>query len=292
MPQHRFFLRPLRIGSRSKVMASRLFLWPILSVAWATLFYATAYAQAPTPPTPGQNVNMVSDDPFLQRQNEPSIAVSTRNPQHLLAGANDYRTVDLPLSDVLPAEAAGDAWLGIFKSFDGGVTWQSTLLPGFPQDKSPSGLASPMKGFTAASDPVVRAGTNGMFYYSGIAFNRGTNIGGLFLTRFIDLNNKENGDARIHTDPIRFIGTVQIDSGNAGQFIDKPWSAVDIPRGAGAGTCNIQVTQSDGTTVNQTFPAGNVYLAYAMFGAAKSTFAARLISPNRAIAAPPGPSRS
>ncbi len=225
-------------------------------------------------PTPGQNVNMVSGtkwpggDPFLQRQNEPSIAVSTRNAQHLLAGANDYRTVDLPISDVLPAGEAGDAWLGIFKSFDGGASWQSTLIPGFPQDKSPAGLASPMKGLTAASDPVVRAGTNGMFYYGGIAFNRGTNIGGLFLTRFIDLNNKENGDATrypdLPTDPIRYIGTVKIDSGNAGQFIDKPWLAVDVPR-PGAGTCNVQVTQADGTTVNQTFPAGNVYMAYAMF---------------------------
>src|SRR5260370_8994217 len=61
-------------------------------------------------PTPGQNVNMVSGtkwpggDPFLQRQNEPSIAVSTRNAQHLLAGANDYRTVDFPFIDVLPAQ--------------------------------------------------------------------------------------------------------------------------------------------------------------------------------------------
>jgi len=58
----------------------------------------------------GKNINMVSgttlvsetgqrvvlgSDPFLQRQNEPSIAVSTRNTMHLLAGANDCRTVDL-----------------------------------------------------------------------------------------------------------------------------------------------------------------------------------------------------
>src|SRR5688500_5830724 len=51
---------------------------------------------------PGKNVNMVAGtdwpdgDPFLQRQNEPSIAASSRNDLHLLAGANDYRTVDLP----------------------------------------------------------------------------------------------------------------------------------------------------------------------------------------------------
>ena len=42
---------------------------------------------------PGRNVNMVAGtkwpdgDPFLQRQNEPSIAASTRNPLHLFAGA-------------------------------------------------------------------------------------------------------------------------------------------------------------------------------------------------------------
>src|SRR5713226_10248261 len=89
----------------------------------------SAWAQGPTP---GQNVNMVSGtqwpggDPFLQRQNEPSIAVSTRNPLHLLAGANDYRTVDLNLVDQLPIDQlAGDAWLGVFKSFDGGQRWQS-----------------------------------------------------------------------------------------------------------------------------------------------------------------------
>src|SRR5690348_14762462 len=123
----------------------------------ATLAAAAAVpAPAQTAPVAGQNVNMVSGtqfpggDPFLQRQNEPSLAVSSRNPLHLLAGANDYRTVDLPVSDIVPGSLAGDAWLGLFKSFDGGQSWQSTLLPGYPQDQSPDGLASPLKVYSAA----------------------------------------------------------------------------------------------------------------------------------------------
>jgi len=172
----------------------------------------SAWAQGPTP---GQNVNMVSGitwpdgDPFLQRQNEPSIAVSTRNACHLLAGANDYRTVDL---NFFATGETGDAWLGLFKSFDCGASWQSTLLPGYPLDKTPEGIGSPLKKWNAASDPIVRPGPSGFFGYSGIAFTRGTNQGQVFFSRFVDLNNKENGSAATgalnsNADPIRYVGT-------------------------------------------------------------------------------------
>src|SRR5579872_78657 len=128
--------------------------------------------------TAGQNVNMVSGtgwtngDPFLERQNEPSITVSTRNSAHLFGAANDYRSVDLP--GLLGIDERGDAWLGVYKSFDGGLTWQSTLLPGFPLDGSPEGLASPIHGRQAAADPLVRAGSNGLFFLTGLAFDRGS----------------------------------------------------------------------------------------------------------------------
>jgi uncharacterized repeat protein (TIGR01451 family) len=194
--------------------------------------FATIQAQIP-----GRNVNMVSGaalpggDPFLQRQNEPSIAASTRNPLHLLGGANDYRTVDVP---GLPDGAeTGDAWLGLFKSTDGGQRWASTLLPGYPQDASAAGLASPLKGYQAGADPVVRAGTNGLFYYSGLVFDRGEGgKSGIFISRFIDNNNQEAGD------PVAYLGTVMVARSSPGTFLDKPWMAVDIPR-ANAPTCTI-----------------------------------------------------
>jgi N-acetylneuraminic acid mutarotase len=216
----------------------------------------------------GRNINMVSGtklpggDPWLQRQNEPSIAVSTRNPLHLLAGANDYRTIDMPDPEKkIPGqeEAATpprDAWLGVFKSFDGGQSWISTLLPGFPQDTSDEGFYSPLQqaDYYTAADPVVRAGTNGLFYYSGIAFERDTKKGVVFVSRFIDNNNKENGD------PIKYIGTVIIYSSKSGEFIDKPWIAVDIPRDAAH---TVPIILPD--TPIQYIPASDVYIAYSVF---------------------------
>src|SRR3954464_11777992 len=125
----------------------------------------------------GPNVNMVKgteNDPYLQRQAEPSMDVSTRNPCHILAGAVDYRTVDVPDPAAIdppdPIQAAAhDSWLGVYKSFDCGATWTSGLIDGYPQSNHPK---SPLFGYTAAADPVVRAGANGMFFYGGMAFNR------------------------------------------------------------------------------------------------------------------------
>ena len=226
--------------------------------------------------TAGQNVNMVSGtgwtngDPFLERQNEPSLAVSTRNSSHLFGASNDYRSVDLP--GLLGIDERGDAWLGIYKSFDGGLTWQSTLLPGFPLDGSPEGLASPIHGRQAAADPLVRSGSNGLFFLTGIAFDRGSSpLSKVFISRFIDLNNKENGDAAsvngaltnlAPRDPVKYVDTRVIDSGSANRFLDKPWVAVDIPRGRA--TCTISANE-DGTTVTQHIPAGAIYVTYTAF---------------------------
>ncbi len=237
-------------SARPEFLTFRLILGLWLVIA-ATL--TTAQAQVIV----GPNVNMgggpatftppstIIGDPFLQRQNEPSIAVSSRNPCHLLAGANDYRGVDVEEA----AGEVGDAWLGVFKSFDCGATWTSTLLPGHKLDTSAQGLASPLKGLAAAADATVRAGTSGIFYYSGISFNRGAGEPSkVFVARFIDNNNKDGGD------PIEYAGTAQIDLGTSGQFLDKPWVVADVPRGGVSCTVN-----------GRSVPAGPVYLVYTSF---------------------------
>ena len=211
----------------------------------------------------GQNINMVSGmewptgDPFLQRQNEPTIAVSTRNEFHLMGGSNDYRTVDLP--GLPEGKTTGDSWISAYFSNDGGGRWTSTLLPGYPQDTSPLGLDSPLRqaGYEASADPVIRTGTHGLFYYSGIAFTRGDEPPSAgFVATYVDLNNDERGNT------IGYVGTTIFDQNDDGSsFIDKPWIAVDKPR-AGAAFRTLDVNTDNGV-VPQTVECGNLYAAYA-----------------------------
>ena len=250
------------IGTRPVFQESRTFVRrTIVSAASIALLLAVAAPDTSAQPQSlrvGPNVNMVSGtspftgDPWLQRQNEPSVAVSTRNPCHLLAGANDYRTVDMPgLPD--DGKETGDAWLGLFKSFDCGRTWRTGLVHGYPQDTSAEGKSSPLFGLAAGADPIVRAGTNGLFFYSGIVFDRGAHAASkVFVARFIDNNDRRQ-------DSIDYVDASVVDTGTAGQFADKPYTAVDIPRGANG-------KKAKSCTVNgQSLDTGNVYIAWTRF---------------------------
>ena len=143
----------------------------------------------------------------------------------------------------------------MYESSDGGGSWKSTLIPCYPQDDSGDCASSGTSGYQAAADPVVRAGTHGLFYYSGIVYERGAPArSAAFVARFMDLNN----DA---ADPIQYIDTGVVDSDEGGAFIDKTWLEVDVPR-MGAQTVTLNVPQGS-ALVPQTVDCGNVYMAWA-----------------------------
>ena len=146
----------------------------------------------------------VRGDVLGRAQNEPSCAISTRNPQHILCGSNDYRMVDVP--GVTQTQLIRDAWLGVFQSADGGDKWESTLYGGFFLDPASHPLKT-LK-FQAAADPVVRSGPAGMAFYTGIAFTGDKSRSALHVSTYLDLNNSENDDM-----PFKVIRTSRRPSG-------------------------------------------------------------------------------
>jgi hypothetical protein len=203
----------------------------------------------------------VFGDLTIQRQNEGSMDCSSRNAANCLGAGNDYRLIGV--TGPQDGKVTGDAWMGIYWTHNGGTTWRSSLLPGWKTagpdgifgtaddfvDDSPAGIASPLFGLEAAADATVRAGTNGLFYVSGVAFNRAGEANGagtigksgvMFVSTYVD----DNDTSDPNHGP-RYLRTTIVDSGTNGQFLDKPWIAVDIPRNGAA--------------------YGNVYVAYSTF---------------------------
>jgi hypothetical protein len=89
------------------------------------------------------------------RQNEPSVAVNPRNPAVIVGSSNDYCGVynDGEDADGAPLPV-GPIWLGYYRSEDGGGSFQSSLVPGYPGDTSPFGARAEIR-TASAGDPVL-----------------------------------------------------------------------------------------------------------------------------------------
>ena len=164
----------------------------------------------------------------LRQQNEPTSAVDPTTPNVITSGSNDYCTVQL----------AGGTWAGFYRSTNSGQTWTDSLLPGYPTDSSPEGLASPLhqQGISNAGDPVQAWDLHGRVFYMGNAFNRAAPQNGAVwvatydqhATHYVRTNIVANGTPAL-----------------TGVFNDK--TAIEVDRG-----------------VNSTHD-GNVYAAFSVF---------------------------
>jgi hypothetical protein len=260
-------------------------------IAGLLLLFASAVLIAG--PVVGPNVNMVSGtkwpegDPFLTKQNEPSLAVSSRNSRHLLAGSNDYRLVPVEVAEALDDP---EAWLTIYKSVDGGASWRATPIGGcpinIPECNDSTGLTAALKQLAPnfGADPTVRSGPYGTFFVSFIAGTRGTGSNGVVaVQRFVDKNNdvQRTTDVRgVAADGRPMVRPAQdpilpdvlniVAIGTPGQTTDKPWVAADVPgRTWNAGkTCELlSWTKGNAAVSNaaETVNAFNVYVSFANF---------------------------
>jgi hypothetical protein len=269
----------------------------VLALALAFSALAIHAQQGPPPLSVTPNVNVMSGvtdqfvgDKFLQRQNEPVIGVSTLNPDHLMAAANDYRTVDMALdagtgesgqsgdsgegalarrSGTAPRVArngrtrarfppagatAAEAWMGVYFSYDRGKHWTTGLLPGHPFDTSSTGLSSPIYGYAAATDPVMAVMTAGRFALAGVAFTPGGQSA-MFVSNWRDTPIVEGKHS------IVALGThivVQLGSASSnGVFTDKPALISDVNRTSpdpeACGPLYLAFSIFDGVTSNGNF---------------------------------------
>src|SRR3954470_24667409 len=181
------------------------------------------------------------------RQNEPAVAVDPRNTSVLLGTSNDYCGV---YSRGVLAGAVGPIWLGYYRSVNGGSSFTSSLVPGYPDDTSPYAALSQAR-TASAGDSVIAWDNHGRAFFGSESSDdpAGTpkTFGDVWVARFL---NPDGPDApNTARDGLRWDGTTIVARGSSapgllGKFNDK--TAIEVDRTSG--TCD-----------------GNVYFSWSRF---------------------------
>jgi hypothetical protein len=96
------------------------------------------------------------------RQNEPSVAIDPRQTQVMVGSSNDYCGVHNRTVDGVP-QPIGPIWLGYYRSENGGASFQSSLVPGYPDDRSPYAARAQIRTATSG-DPVLAWDNHGRLF--------------------------------------------------------------------------------------------------------------------------------
>src|SRR3954452_2693738 len=96
------------------------------------------------------------------RQNEPAVAIDPRQTQVMVGSSNDYCGVHNVTVDGVP-QPVGPIWLGYYRSQNGGGSFQSSLVPGYPDDASPFADRARIRTATAG-DPVLAWDKHGRLF--------------------------------------------------------------------------------------------------------------------------------
>jgi hypothetical protein len=168
------------------------------------------------------------------RENEPSVAVDPRDTSVLLGSSNDYCGV---YNRGALAGAVGPIWLGYYRSQDGGSSFTSSLVPGYPDDKSLYASLSQTR-TASAGDPVIAWDNHGRAFFgsesSGDPEGSAKTFGDVFVARFRNPQGESGPTAR---DGLEYYGSTVVAHGSSapnllGVFHDK--TAIEADRTDGS----------------------------------------------------------
>jgi len=98
------------------------------------------------------------------RQNEPAVAMDPRNTSVIVGSSNDYCGVYNNGVDANGAPIpSGPIWLGYYRSENGGQSFVSSLVPGYPKDTSPYRSRAKIR-TASAGDPVLAWDAEGRLF--------------------------------------------------------------------------------------------------------------------------------
>ncbi len=149
----------------------------------------------------GGNIR-VNCDSIQSPHNEMTIAVDPANPDHIIAGSNDYELF------FKGATVVGSVIAGYYTSFDGGTTWTNGHVP--------------VGGFVTTGDPAVAFNRrHGLVHYGVLAFQTGQAAG--FSDASIQVNTSTDGGLTFQDPVLVAHGTGSIVT----VLHDKPYITVD-----------------------------------------------------------------
>jgi hypothetical protein len=186
------------------------------------------------------------------RQNEPAVAVNPRDRRVVVGSSNDYCGVFAANGSFI---GVGSIWLGYYRSENGGASFTSSLVPGYPGDTSPYAANAHVR--TASSgDPVLAWDRQGRLFAgsesSGDVAGTAKTFGDVWVATYD--NPGGPGGATIN-DGKHFVQSVDVALGSAapnllGKFHDKTAIEVDRTGGACDGTVYFAWARFTGNTPN------------------------------------------
>jgi hypothetical protein len=237
VPARRLLPVPLLVGLVSLLAASAFASTPGADVRLSNDYPGGGYVSAYTLATGNPYTDAVLQECSIARgrQNEPSVAVDPRNTSVLIGSSNDYCGV---YAGSTPGNfvPAGPIWLGYYRSQNGGASFQSSLVPGYPGDTSPYAALAHVR--TASSgDPVIAWDTHGRVFLGSESSDdpAGTakTFGDVWVARY---DNPDGPAGATINDGKRYRGTEIVARGSAapnllGKFNDK--TAIEVDRTGG-----------------------------------------------------------